>query len=431
MSMAYRRLLGADHWFRTPAITMLGVTLAAGGECLHAQSTRDLVQLYEHGRFFELRVALDAAPAVDSPEAQVLRAAVSWAFNDPAQSNRELSKLSRDARELPAELRAKVYRLRILSHSRQHDYASAAGAADAMRKLPGIDAATLRSTDAEERIVRALAGLPPQRVVHRRGSAIRRGRDSHVPVHMGDSLREYVLDASASISVVTRSEAEVLGLLVSAADVLVATSTGTVVEADVTIAPRVKLGGVELANVAFLVVPDEVLEVGPGFSVQGVLGFPIVDALGEMEFRRDGVLRIPEAVPERKIRNLAMDDLRPLVQVQVLGQTAVCELDADVSQSVLYLPFVERVRSRIGAEARMDTIRTGGAVGESRVRAYILHDVSLTLGGKAVELRRLPVYPNTSTGNSKEAADCRLGTDVLHASGGYVLNLRSMALLPL
>lgn len=54
------------------------------------------------------------------------------------------------------------------------------------------------------------------------------------------------------------------------------TSTGSRVTADVAVAPRVRLGQVELANVVFLVLPDEALTFGPTFRIPGLIGFPVI-----------------------------------------------------------------------------------------------------------------------------------------------------------
>lgn len=426
-----KRFLGVGAFMVTAMVVTGCVVGRSDGRLGPDRRIAELMQLYEHADYFGLRAALDTLPELDGPRMMILRAAVAHAFNDPARSNRVLSELGDDVRELPDSLQVEAYRLRFRNHLRLYEYAASEEAARELLMLPAVDSAVRADVENDARVVEALADSPPQRVVRRGASEIHRRPDTRVPVQVGDSTRGYVLDTGANLSVMMRSEAEALGLPIREAGVEVGTSTGSRVTADVAVVPRVRLGQVELANVVFLVVPDEVLTFGPTFRIPGIIGFPVIDALGEVEFRRGGVLRIPAKVPERDIRNLAMKFLMPLVRVEVLGQDAVCELDTGASQSALFLPFYERSRARIEAEGRADTIQTAGVGGERRIPAYVLRDARVVVGDRAVTLSRLPAYTEPVATNSDRSSDCRLGLDVLNAFEGYLINLRSMAILPL
>src|SRR5690606_14966282 len=164
--------------------------------------------------------------------------------------------------------------------------AAAAAAAEHFFALENLDSVLRAETENELRIARALADAPPQRVVRRTSSTIPRGRYGRVPVMVGDSLRSYMFDTGANLSVMRRSEAEALGLEIRPADVSIGTSTGRRFIADVTVAPKVKRGGNEIENVAFLAPPGEVLGRDPQFAIPGILGFPVRYALGEVELLR-------------------------------------------------------------------------------------------------------------------------------------------------
>jgi hypothetical protein len=392
--------------------------------------TAELMHLYERADYFALRAALDTLPELEGPRMRLLRAVAAHAFNDPIQSNRELLELGDGVGRLPDSLRVEAYRLRYRNHLRLYEYAAAAEAARDLLELPAVDSAARAEVENEARVAQALAGAPPQRVIRRGTSEIHRLPNTRVPVQIGDSKRGYVLDTGANLSVMMRSEAEALGLEVREADVEVGTSTGSRVMADLAVAPRVRLGEVELANVAFLVLPDEALTLGD-FRIPGLIGFPVIDALGEVEFRRGGVLRIPAEVPERDIQNLAMRFLMPLVRVEILDQKAVCELDTGAQQSVLFRSFFEQNRAWIEAKGHADTVRTAGVGGERRIPAYVLSDVRVVMGDTAVTLPRLPAYTEPLATTPEHSSDCRLGTDVLNAFEGYLINLQSMTLLPL
>lgn len=396
-----------------------------------ARRVAGLMDLYETRDYWSLRDSLETAPELEGARISLLRAEVAHAFNRPGRSNQHLSELDPPEDPLPDNLEVRARLLRFRNHLRLFEYAAALEAARALLSLTGVDSTTRADVENEARAVAALADVPPQRVVHRGASELRRRPDTRVSVEIGDSVRGYVLDTGANLSVMMRSEAEQLGLQIREASVDVGTSTGSRLSADLAVAPHVRLGNVELAHVVFLVVPDEVLTFGPDFRIPGIIGFPVIDALGEVQFVGRDTIRIPEEVPERTVRNLAMDYLTPLVRIEVMGDAAVCELDTGADRSSLHRPFFDHHRERVRGEGRPDTIRTSGAGGERRIPGYVLSDVSILLGDTVASLADLPVYTESVSRGPGPAADCRLGLDVLGSFDGYLLNFRSMAFVPI
>jgi hypothetical protein len=296
--------------------------------------------------------------------------------------------------------------------------------------MEAADSATRADAENMARAMAVLRDVAPQRVVSRATSDIVREESGRIPVTVGDSLRAYAMDTGANLSVLMRSEAESLGLEVREAGMEVGTSTGSRVTADVAVAPRLRLGEVELANVVFLVLPDEMLTFGE-FKIPGVIGFPVLNALGEVEFRPGGVLRVPGEVPDRGVRNLALPSLTPVIKVSVDGRDAVCEFDTGAGRTSLHLPFYTHHQAWIESHGQPDTVRFAGAGGERRIPAYILSDVRLTVGDTAVAMQRLEVYTESVATSNQPETDCRLGLDVIASFGGYLINLRSMTFLPL
>lgn len=409
--------------------------LIAGCASIRAWSSQDrirhLVELYDRRDYFGLRDALEREQDLDNPRVTLLRAIVAHAFNDPRESNRQLDLLGPDLDGISGSMRAVAHRLRYRNHFRLHEYAAAAAAAEHFFALENLDSVLRAETENELRIARALADAPPQRVVRRTSSTIPRGRYARVPVMVGDSLRSYMFDTGANLSVMRRSEAVALGLEIRPADVSIGTSTGRRFIADVTVAPKVKLGGIEIENVAFLVAPDEVLGRDPQFAIPGILGFPVLDALGEVEFRRNGVMHIPERVPRYDVHNLALRFLMPVVQLQVLNEPVICDLDTGASHSALFLRFYERMKTRIQEAGRPDTVRIAGVAGDRLVPAWVLDNVTLTLGETSARLFNMPAYTVAVDSLIERGSDCRLGLDVLSGFNGYIVNLRSMSLLPI
>lgn len=251
-------------------------------------------------------------------------------------------------------------------------------------------------------------------------------------IPVGDSTgRGYVFDTGANLSTLMRSEAKALGLQILKAGLQVGTSTGSKVTANLAVAPRVQIGNVVLEDVVFLVVPDELLTFGPTFRIPGIIGFPVIDALGEVQYRHGGVLEMPGTVPQRTPQNLALDYLTPLIEVEVMGHNAICDLDTGANRTSLHLPFYQRYREAVQAAGQADTIRTAGAGGERRIPAYVLSDLRMALGDTATVLPRVAVYTESVAPSGERATDCRLGLDALAGFDGYLLNFRSMTFEPM
>lgn len=389
----------------------------------------ELVRLYERGDYFTLRERLSEPSAGEPAGLTVLRAAVADAFNDPARSDTILEPLLDGSTPVSDSLRFEALRIRLRNLVRLHRYAEAGEAVKRLLRAPPawVDSAELADLRNTRRLTDALADVPPQRVAARAPTDLPRIGRGHVPVTVGDSIRDYAVDTGANFSVLIRSEAEALGLRIREAGLDVGTSTDLRIRADLAVADRVALGGIELENVVFLVVPDAMFTFGD-FVIRGLVGFPVVEAAGELRFRPDGTISIPGEVPAREERNLALDELTPLVRVSWEGEELVCGLDTGANRTVFYERFYRRHRSRIDEAGVPDTARVGGAGGVREIPVRRLEDVTLAIGGDSVTLPAVDVYLRTlRRGPGEDARDCNVGQDMLGSLGGYTLNFRTMS----
>lgn len=404
---------------------------AGGGAAAAALDVEALGRLYRARGYFTLRERLGDPGAAEPPEVRVLRAAAAHSFNEPERSNAILEAVLAGSVVVSDSLRYEAQRLRFRNLLRLQRYR------DARRVLSELLADTPAFVDSSRvtdfrnmvRFTESLADVPPQRVVSRAPTTLSRLERGRVEVAIGDSVRHYAIDTGANFSVLIRSEAEALGLDVRPAGVEVGTSTDVVVTADVAVAERVALGGIELRDVVFLVLPDAMFTF-PGFTIRGILGFPVLEALGELRFRRDGPIEVPAEVPDREVDNLALHQLTPLVRVGYDGDDLVCQFDTGADETDFHEPFYRRYRTRIEATGTPDTVRVGGAGGIRELPGYRMTDVPLRLGDAVVTLPEAHVHTRVLTEDDEDnVLDCRLGLDVLANFAEYVINFRSMSLL--
>lgn len=391
-----------------------------------------LDSLYRAHDYFALRTQLLSA------DTSVVRtgfylAAVQQAFNEPLRSNSTIRRILQ-AESVSDSLRFELGRIQLSNDLRLSQYAHADSVATAILAAPphSADSATLADIRNTDRLVRALRDAPPQVATITGSSVLHTDSARRIPVQIGDSLRNHVrhygFDTGANLSVLMRSEAEALGLRVWPVGLTIGSSTDASVTADVAVAERLTIGHIVYQNVVFLVLPDRALTFPDGFRIPGLIGFPVIEAMGEIHFRRDGSLEIPAQASTRSLGNLALEELHPLVQVKYGGERLVCLLDTGAGQTQFLAPYYMRHRARFDIQGAPDSMKTGGAGGMRTLPIYRLQSVDLILGDTSVVLQNVPVHTSFLHPPKDELA-CRIGLDALRSFGEYVLNFRSMTLV--
>lgn len=387
----------------------------------------EVVRLRASRNYFTLRERLERGEGAETPPARFARAVVEHAFNEPAASNTTIAALLADA-PLPDSLAADLRQLRMANHLRLFEYAAGLTAADALlADTAGLTAAAVREARNLRRIFQALAAVPAQ-TAEVRGPTALRLEQGRVPVEVNDSTRRYVFDTGANLSTIMRSEAVALGLRIVPAAIDVGSSTDRRVVADVGVADRLTIGGIHYRHVVFLVLDDALLTFPGGYRIPGIIGFPVIERMGEVRLGVGGELSVPAAAPERHERNLAFDELTPLTRVRWGDVPLLCRLDTGADRTQLYEPFYRRVRARVDAATRPSTRRMGGAGGVRELRVRVLPGVRLAVGDTVAALDSVDVVLHTITRDAaKNYLDCNVGHDILDAFPSYVLNFRDMA----
>ena len=379
--------------------------------------------------YFALRDALAAARDPTLLPTLFARALVQHAFNSPAASNATIDALL--ARPgLSDSLAAELGRVQMANDLRLFEYAAGLAVANTLlANVGGFDSATVRDIRNTQRVFRALAATAPQTVeIH--GPTRLHLEQGRIPVQVNDSLRYYAFDTGANLSTLMRSEATALGLRILPAGVALGTSTDRRVTADLAVADRLTIGSVHYRHVVFLVLDDSLLTFPGGFRITGLIGFPVIEQMGEIEVGRDGQLSVPAIPPRRPQRNLALDELTPLVRVQWSDASLLCRLDTGAGTTEFYEPFYRRFRMRIDSTTRRTTRRMGGAGGIRALPARVLSSIGLTLGDTVAALDSAYVLTQSVVPTaSDDYLECNVGHDILNTFSRYVLNFRDMAFL--
>lgn len=405
---------------------------SGGGVTADQSAAENWMALYQQRDFFSLRDALAAAgpAAAADPQLQFLRAAVQHAFNRPAASEEALAAVLEHG-EATALLRRQALLLRLQNLVRLFRYDDAARVADQLLSLPDGSLSQEQRADVSNmrKLTLALAGVPPQRLVARAPVVLDYGSDGRVDMRIGEFDLRVPFDTGANLSVLMRSEAGRLGVEIRPAGIEVGTSTDMKVSADLGVARRVQIGPLEFSDVVFLVFPDELLTFPDGYVIEGIIGFPLIEAMGEVRFRRGGLLEIPAEVSAGGDQNLALDQLEPLVRVGYEDEWLVCRLDTGADDTVFYEPFYRRHAALFEPLGSPTEERSGGVGGIRSVQAYTLPEIAFELGGARVVLNAVRAYTTPITDQESNDLDCNIGRTAVADFAGYTINFRSMSLV--
>ena len=400
-----------------------------------AAATRStaLLRLYERHDFFALRARLRAVRHDRSPDVRFYEAATDSAFNALEASNRTLASVLAMPHLEPI-LRRSALALKRRNDTRLFRYRAAA--ADARRQLAvrgAADPAETASLTNDLHLLQALADVPPQTVAIDAETAIalRAGAAGGrcVPIRLDDKPRCYILAPGARDSMITRSDARALGLRIRPAAFHPGLSTSPEATADVTIAEQVTIGHLAYRHVVFLVVPDDVLSTGHGRHAAGALGFPVIEAMGEVEFQKGGVIRVPKSPPARPPGTLALDGSHLLAQVGYDGRQFVCRFDPDAARTVFYEPFFRRFRAGIVRAGEAHISEVDGIDGPQPVPGFRLPALAITLAGMPVTIAPADVFAALVTDPRHNYLYCDVGRDALGPFDAYTINFRSMSLV--
>ena len=330
---------------------------------LTAANVPQLSQLQEKNQFFLLREALQRSGWNQSANL-FYRAMVESRFGQDEVAIADLQKFlavpgdSVQQREANEELASALMRV-----GRYGD--SAQALAEALRFTPtgDVDRATNENAQA---LYKSLADVAPQTVEVGKTTPMRASRDPlglwDVPAEVNGHEGEWIFDTGANLSTLSESEAARIGLTLHETSTYVNGSTGTKNPLRFAVAQDLRLGNAHLHNVVFLVLSDQSLYIRPlKYQIRGILGLPVLRALGCVKMAATGRLLIEAKAAARAGQpNMFLDDWDLIVDVRHSDQRLQMFLDTGANATFAYASFrhslteseiaaLQRKRDEIGA----------------------------------------------------------------------------------
>ena len=249
-----------------------------------------------------------------------------------------------------------------------------------------------------------------------------------LPVSINGIGDNFIVDTGAWQSALTEKEARRLGLTVRDEAATLVDASGTRTSFRTAIADDVVIGNMRFRNVSFAVI-------APTGHFQdaelGVIGMPILLAIGTIQWSTDGTVTLGGAIPADSFQmtpNLAFDSSRLLLSSNVLGKTVLTILDTGANTTELNANFADAfpdfVRTR-GKPGKADITGIGGSRTFDSVE---LPELLFTIGTKDVMIRPASVTLQRIAIMGGECCVGNAGADLLLQGRGFSLDFLRMVL---
>lgn len=293
-------------------------------------------------------------------------------FNQPDSSLSKMNTLfNKFKAELSDSLKYEILSVGHINYSRQYEYKKAKETIEIVLFDYSQYISESKKEDLQNtlKIWTALQDQPKQEVIINNPSELEIIRDKaglqNLHVTYDDNRHAFVFDTGANISVITESMAEVFELNVIESTIQVGSITGQIVEARIAVAPQFLLDDIMVKNAVFLVFPNEALAFPQiDYQINGILGFPIIEAMNEIRITRDGRFIITGGQPTSEFKNMALDFFTPLLFLEDERGKGTYLYDTGASNSTLYDTYFNRYQSELADLQEVD-YSFGGAGGEA------------------------------------------------------------------
>ncbi len=278
-------------------------------------------------------------------------------------------------------------------------------------------------------ILTALNGLPKTTIVGSKPSNLQiEPGSSFLPLKMNGADAEFFFDTGSGISVIGESEARELGLVAKPVEGKIGDASGQgVTGLQITLVSDLRIGGLHLQNVPFLVLADtgEPWNQLPQ-SRHGIIGLPLLLAMQTLRWTPTGKFEFgfPAHALNLGTCNMLFHNSNPVINVLVERKHLDFTLDTGAVDTDLNPEFARSLPTlmKSGTPENRSIEGLGGSTNSSSI---LLPSVTLGIAGKNVFLR--PAHVFTEHGNGTWAAG-NLGMDLLKQAHAFTLDFEAMTL---
>lgn len=394
---------------------------------------QDMDKLLKEERLFELRDRFAQAEGLSKSQKLYFRAYIDNAFGRLEESNKAIDTLTAKYKsQFKKKKLAELMLVKSDNHTKQFQYAQAAAA---LQKVlddysKSINKSYKKDIANSMKLWHALSDVPPQ-VVHHSGDTqvpITKNQFGNWMIPVSNSQHhtiQFIFDSGANLSTVRKGIAEKMGVVFTGSKIDVGNSVGTTIEAEYGYIPSLSIGNLRVDNVVVLVMPDEMLTFDIGnFTIDGIIGFPVIRGLGEFSISRDGELRIAAENSDVKFQNIFTKGLMPFVQIEFKGESLSLVFDTGAGKSQLSKRYHDSHKQDIKANSTIVKNKMGGVGKVVEIKNRVLENPVFEVAGHSIALPSIDILNKNIFRDKRN--DGFFGQDLLLQPGEAVMNFRDM-----
>jgi predicted aspartyl protease len=292
-----------------------------------------------------------------------------------------------------------------------------------------LDSSSIESYQNVKSLFGSLAAVPPQKM-HKSKEVLLpsyRNAFNHMmtPVTVNGIQEEFIFDTGANLSTITESQAIKMQLKLIDQSVAIASSTQNVVQSKLAVADSLLIGDILFENVVFIVMPDAQLTFPDiNYTIKGIIGFPVMDQMGEVHLLKNGNIFIPKEVSNKQEQNMFFEGLTPVVKLHSKKNTLLFTFDTGARTSELSIKYYKAHKIEVKRKGEMQKNQRGGAGGNVEVNEYMLFNFPMTIGVHQFSLEKIPVTMEEYWFNAY--FDGNLGQDVFMKFNSLIINFENI-----
>lgn len=257
-----------------------------------------------------------------------------------------------------------------------------------------------------------------------------------VPVTISGKTKNFVFDTGANFSVIQRSVALEMNCEIIPIQFDVSAITGAKVKSDLAVVKELLIGDpegsgqvVKCKNVVFLVFDDKDLTFSEvNYSIQGIIGFPVIRNLEEIHITKNDELVIPKIPEMYTNNNMILNGFVPVVQVIQEKDTLQFSFDTGAAETSLNSSYYYKYKKRVEKKGKKQTLKSGGAGGMMEYEGYVLPKVTLSVGTSIVTLNNVQLRKD-HVGEVDAGFDGNLGQDFIKQFDEMIISFKHSAIL--
>lgn len=254
----------------------------------------------------------------------------------------------------------------------------------------------------------------------REGKRKFKGYHMTVPATIHGIERQFVFDAGAGATFLTEKTARELGLKILPDTIaLNGTQKGMMAFID-----SLSVGSIVCHNmVVYVGLPNALDSIADGF--EAALGLDFIKAVGETQIlfdQRKIVFPVNSSVHNTEHNLCLAPDL--VMRAEKDGKRLLLGFDSGCTSAELYDSYYQKFCAEVDAVAIKDTVTTGSYGNVVNVEIKLLPNVTFNVGGSAVTLDEMELYPPTD--NWLYTHDGRMGMALIRLFRKTTMNLNDM-----